>query len=122
MFLACICLLNTAYIFVFEGAKIFSVPARVFAILLYSCSTSILTVLVSVIILLCSIVLGIKHQSTNIALITAVVLIACIGNVVAHSYLLNVLTIQSINVSLLCIGYGLYKVLTNMIKNDDVMK
>lgn len=122
VFLVCMCLLNTAYIFAFEGVKIFSTPARVFAILIYVCSTSILTVLVSVVILLCSIALGIKHQSTNIALITAVVLVACIGNVVAHSYLLGVITIDSINVSLLCIGYGLYKVLTNMIKNDDVMK
>lgn len=122
IFLVLICLVNMAYIFLFEGAKIFSNPVHFFATILYVCSVSILTVLVSVIILLCSIIVGIKYQSTNISLITTVLLIACIGNVVAHSYVLHISIVEIVNIILFGIAYMLFKFLIDIIKNDDVMK
>ncbi|ERJ82261.1 hypothetical protein HMPREF1987_01493 [Peptostreptococcaceae bacterium oral taxon 113 str. W5053] len=122
IFLFLICLLNIGYIFLFEGTKVFSSPVHFFTDILCVCNISILTVLVSVIILLCSIIVGIKYQSINISLVTTVLLIVCIGNVVAHSYVLHIGIIVIVNIIIFGVAYMLFKILIDMIKNDDVMK
>lgn len=105
IFLFLICLLNIGYIFLFEGTKVFSSPVHFFTDILCVCNISILTVLVSVIILLCSIIVGIKYQSINISLVTTVLLIVCIGNVVAHSYVLHIGIIVIVNIIIFDVAY-----------------
>ena len=61
---------------------------------------------------------GLKSRLTDVP----VLLIVCIGNVVAHSYVLHIGIIVIVNIIIFGVAYMLFKILIDMIKNDDVMK
>ena len=114
-------IVNFVYYFLFEGTNIFSKPISIVGISFDVFNIVVLSALVSITILLLSIILGTRFQSINISLITSIVLIAIIGNVVANSFVLNVITILLINICICIADYVIIKYLLNKIKNDDIM-
>lgn len=81
----------------------------------------LLSVLVSITIILISGICGIYYQSTNICLITSIILIALIGNLVANTYDLDALFVLIINVGLCVINFSLIKFLEHHIRVDDLL-
>lgn len=114
-------IVNVIYIFFSRNILALNHDLFYFADLLNVLNTVLLSLIVSVTVILCSLILGIKFQSTNISLITAVISIVIIGNIVAHSYILSNFIMLLINICICLVDYAEIKYLSSMIINDDLM-
>lgn len=81
----------------------------------------IMSLMISLTVILFSLIFGIKFQSTNVSLITAIISIVIIGNVVANSYILSNRIMLLISICVYLIIYSEIKYLSSKVKNDDVM-
>ncbi len=82
---------------------------------------SILALLVSITMITSSTLFGIKLQSTNVSLITSVVLVALLGNLVAGTYNISIIYIGLICVLIILSNYLISKYLLSYIFNIDIM-
>lgn len=82
---------------------------------------SILALLVSITMITSSTLFGIKFQSTNVSLITSVVLVALLGNLVAGTYNISIIYIGLICVLIILSNYLISKYLLSYIFNIDIM-
>ena len=82
---------------------------------------SILALLVSITMITSSTLFGIKLQSTNVSLITSVVLVALLGNLVAGTYNISIIYIGLICVLIILSTYLISKYLLSYIFNIDIM-
>lgn len=82
---------------------------------------SILALLVSITMITSSTLFGIKLQSTNVSLITSVVLVALLGNLVAGTYNISIIYIGLIYVLIILSNYLISKYLLSYIFNIDIM-
>lgn len=82
----------------------------------------IMSFITSLAIILFSLIFGIKFQSSNVSLITAIVSIVILGNAVANSYILPNYIIFLMSIFICIVIYFEIKYLSFTIVNDDVMR
>ena len=82
----------------------------------------IFAMLVSIAMIIFSILLGIRFQSTNVSLITSVVLVAFLGNIVAGTYNIPVTYIILTSALILLSNYLISKFLLSYVSKVDIME
>ncbi len=99
----------------FDFSSLISDFAYVFALVL-------LEVLSSAAMLICSLLLGLKFQSTNASLITAIVLAATLGNLLANSYILGAAVLIMASAVIFIFDYAVIRCMAKFVREDDVMQ
>ncbi len=121
LFIITLSIVNVIYIFFSNNVLLLNHTLHYFTDLLSILSIVNLSLIVSVTVILYSLIFGIKFQSTNISLITGIILIVIIGNVVANSYRLSNFNIFIINIFICLVDYTVFRYLSYLIIKDDVM-
>lgn len=111
---------NVLFYFMAHIFKISRIPFIDYGLKVFS-TTSFATIFILLLIVL-SILTGLYFQSTNVSIITAIILVSILGNFVAQLYQMNSIITFILIAGVISLLFGLIKVLANKIKTDDVIK
>lgn len=117
-FVICTLLVNTIYILFSIITSFINFTTQVYVFLP---NIVLLSALVSITIILLSSIFGIYYQSTNLCLITSIILIVLVGNLVANTYILDAIFVLLINIGLCVMNVSLIKFLEHHIRVDDLL-
>lgn len=121
LYISILCMVNITYILFGRNILLHCNSTFYLVDVLGVFNIVIMTFMISLTVILFSLIFGIKFQSTNISLITAIVSIVIIGNLVANSYIIPNQLMFLISICVCLIIYFEIKYLSSMIANDDVM-
>ncbi len=120
-YMVSICTISTIYYLVVQITRVVETVSA-YHFLLHLLGASVLSLLVSTLIILVSMIFGLRHQSIHAGLISSIVLVALIGNLVAHAYRIAPWVLIPANFGLAILHVWCFRIIQKHVEKDDLFK